>query len=132
MYDDVVAKWKINSKVPIDALYEKIEQLEARIKVIEEENISTTNELYRLENSLDARIDILVDHYKNEHQITTKQKKMKDKIVKWVLPVEVDKLTQDLFVTFPDDLLEAANLKEYDQVEWVDNGDGSWIIRKFN
>ena len=30
--------------------------------VLEEENVSTTNELYRLENSLDARIDILAEH----------------------------------------------------------------------
>jgi bifunctional DNA-binding transcriptional regulator/antitoxin component of YhaV-PrlF toxin-antitoxin module len=27
-------------------------------------------------------------------------------------------------------LLEAANLKEGDEVEWVDNKDGSYIIRK--
>lgn len=63
MYDDVVAKWKVESKVPIDELYEKLQQLETRIQVLEEENISTTNELYKLENSLDARIDILIEHY---------------------------------------------------------------------
>jgi regulator of replication initiation timing len=32
------------------------------IKRLEEENIELTNELYRLENSLDARIDILAEH----------------------------------------------------------------------
>ena len=42
-------------------LYALIQKLEDRIKVLEEENISTTNELYRLENSLDARIDILAE-----------------------------------------------------------------------
>jgi hypothetical protein len=42
-------------------LYEMIQHLESRIRVLEEENISTTNELYRLENSLDARIDILAE-----------------------------------------------------------------------
>lgn len=62
MYDDVAAKWRVESRVPIDELYEKLQHLEARIKVLEEENTSTTNELYRLENSLDARIDILVEH----------------------------------------------------------------------
>lgn len=36
-----------------------LEDLYVRIKVLEDENISLTNELYRLENSLDARIDIL-------------------------------------------------------------------------
>jgi hypothetical protein len=55
-----------------------------------------------------------------------------DKVVKWQLPVEVDGLTGECFVTFPDDLLEAANLKEGDTVEWIDNNDGSFTMRKVN
>jgi len=54
-----------------------------------------------------------------------------DKVKKWVLPVEVDGLTGDCFVNLPDDLLEAANLKEGDQITLVDNGDGSFSFRKF-
>ena len=46
-----------------DKLTEVVKKLEERIAVLEQENISTTNELYRLENSLDARIDILAEHY---------------------------------------------------------------------
>jgi len=42
-------------------LYMLIQELQDRMKVLEEENISLTNELYRLENSLDARIDILAE-----------------------------------------------------------------------
>jgi len=38
-----------------------LEDLYVRIKVLEDENVSLTNELYRLENSLDARIDILAE-----------------------------------------------------------------------
>jgi len=57
-----------------------------------------------------------------------------DKVKKWVLPVEEvrdEDTDEDIYcVTFPDDLLEAANLKEGDQVEWVDNGDGSYLLRK--
>ena len=55
-----------------------------------------------------------------------------DKVVKWQLPVQVDGLSGDCFVEFPDDLLEAANLREGDTVEWVDKGDGSYILRKVN
>ena len=54
----------------------------------------------------------------------------KDKVVKWQLPVQVDGLTGDCFVEFPDDLLEAANLKEGDTVEWVDQGNSSFLLRK--
>jgi len=56
----------------------------------------------------------------------------KDKVVKWQLPVEVDGLTGECYVNFPDDLLEAANLKEGEQVEWIDNNDGSFTMRKVN
>lgn len=53
---------------------------------------------------------------------------------KWVLPVEeakdVDTDETEYFVSFPQDLLEVANLKEGDQVEWVDNQNGSYTLRK--
>jgi antitoxin component of MazEF toxin-antitoxin module len=36
----------------------------------------------------------------------------------------------EYFVSFPQDLLEAADLKEGDAVHWIDNNDGSYTIRK--
>ncbi len=53
-----------------------------------------------------------------------------DKVVKWQLPVEKDLCSDEYYVNFPDDLLEAANLKEGDGVEWVDQGDGSYLLKK--
>ena len=53
-----------------------------------------------------------------------------DKVVKWQLPVEIDGPSGEYFICFPDDLLEAANLKEGDQINWVDNGDGSFTLSK--
>jgi hypothetical protein len=57
-----------------------------------------------------------------------------DKVKKWVLPVEEvrdEDTDEDIYcVTFPDDLLEAANLKEGDEIEWVEKGDGSYLLRK--
>lgn len=53
---------------------------------------------------------------------------------KWILPVEeckdVDTDKTEYFVSFPQDLLQAANLKEGDTIEWVDNKDGSYTIHK--
>ena len=63
----------------------------------------------------DKRVELDADH---------------EKVKKWILPTEVDGLTGDVIVNLPDDLLEAANLKEGDQVEWVDNGEGSYIMKK--
>jgi hypothetical protein len=53
-----------------------------------------------------------------------------DKVIRWQLPVECDGPSGEYYITFPDDLLEAANLEEGEEVEWVDNGDGSFILRK--
>ena len=57
-----------------------------------------------------------------------------DKVVKWVLPVQqkIEDGIDDYYVQFPDDLLEAANLKENDLVEWISQGDGSYLLRKVN
>lgn len=70
-------KWgRMDDEVPMDDVYKRLSDLEIKvrqleekysgaledIKRLEEENIETTNQLYRLENSLDARIDILAEH----------------------------------------------------------------------
>lgn len=55
-----------------------------------------------------------------------------DRVVKWVLPVEQFAGSDEYLISFPEDLLQAANLKEGDQVEWIDRGDGSYQIRKVN
>jgi hypothetical protein len=71
---------------------------------------------------------------KHYQDIVDKYEGKVDKVKKWILPVEETKIAEtdetEYFVSFPDDLLEAADLKEGDQVYWVDNGDGTWIISK--
>jgi hypothetical protein len=74
LYDHLIARYghkdyQPNLYMMIDELYERVKTLEDKysgalqdIKRLEEENIETTNQLYRLENSLDARIDILSEH----------------------------------------------------------------------
>lgn len=43
----------------------KVDELEARCENLEQENISLTNELYRMENSLDSRIDIIWNEFQS-------------------------------------------------------------------
>jgi peptidoglycan hydrolase CwlO-like protein len=52
----------------IDA-YSKLIELEDRIESLETENIELTNELYRMENSLDARIDILAERCRIDYDV---------------------------------------------------------------
>lgn len=55
---------------------------------------------------------------------------MTDKVIKWSLPVQYNPELDDYFISFPNDLLDAANLKEGDQLFWIDNKDGSFTIKK--
>ena len=56
------SKWGFNEELPMDDVYRRIIDLEIKVEKLEEENIELINELYRMENSLDPRIDILADH----------------------------------------------------------------------
>jgi predicted nucleic acid-binding Zn-ribbon protein len=62
-------KWGISEPVPADTVSDKLQELEDRIKVLEEENIGLTNALYEIENSLDARIDIIAEKLRVEWDV---------------------------------------------------------------
>lgn len=78
------------------------------------------------------------NYYPEEHQQYTEKElnamcdaaDKKDKVIKWQLPVEVDGISGEYYVQFPDDLMESANIKENDFVTWIDRGDGSFELRK--
>ena len=63
-------KWGIEiDSIGIDEVYQRLAELEQRVRLLEEENVETTNELYRMENSLDARIDILAEHCRINYDV---------------------------------------------------------------
>jgi len=55
-----------------------------------------------------------------------------DKVVKWILPVQQECIDGggDYYINFPDDLLDAADLKEGYQIEWIYQGDKSYLLKK--
>jgi len=55
----------------------------------------------------------------------------KDKVVRWSLPVE-EAEDGEYYITFPEDLLEAAKLNPGDNVEWVDLTENTYLLRKVN
>ena len=75
-------KWGMD-RLPMDDVYDRLVELELQVKELQEnyqraiedikrledENTGTTNELYRLENSLDARIDILAEHMRIDYDV---------------------------------------------------------------
>ena len=58
----IFMKWGIDEPTPLEILSEKIQQLEDRVRLLEEANVEQTNALYECWNSLDARIDILAEY----------------------------------------------------------------------
>lgn len=47
----------------------------------------------------------------------------------WILEVQEDQFGEK-FIEFPPEAIADLGWKEGDTVEWVDNGDGSWSIKK--
>lgn len=83
-----------------------------------EEKAKTYNEM------VDAGYEMTADGFwiKEDKKETTNKK--------WVLPVDVDGMTGDCIVNLPDDLLELADLKEGDEVYWIEREDGCFEMRK--
>ena len=52
-----------------------------------------------------------------------------DKVIKWSLPVE-EQEDGEYYITLPDDLLEATNFNEGDQIEWIPQDNGSYLLKK--
>lgn len=49
---------------------------------------------------------------------------------RWEVKVEEDPETGDLILPLPQELLDTQGWKEGDELEWIDNGDGTWCIVK--
>lgn len=49
---------------------------------------------------------------------------------KWILPVESDIITGELFLSFPQDIIDHMELRDGDSVQWIDNHDGSFTLKK--
>ena len=93
----------------------------------------TVTKVHQEEHSVSSTQYISTE-YKGAWNSFWEEEPKQDKVVKWRLPVEEVKDSDtdetEYFITFPDDLLEAANLKPGDYVEWVDRNDGSFLLRK--
>jgi len=49
---------------------------------------------------------------------------------KWTITIEEDPETGELLLPFSDELLEQVGWKIGDTIEWIDNKDGTWTMRK--
>ena len=58
-------------------------------------------------------------------------KNQESKLKSWTLNIEeANDGSGDAILNFPPDLLEQAGWKEGDTLNWVDQKDGSWLLKK--
>lgn len=48
----------------------------------------------------------------------------------WTVEVSMDGLTGDAFLPIPDEVMDLVEWNLYDELEWIPNGNGSYILRK--
>lgn len=48
----------------------------------------------------------------------------------WLITVQENGKDKDLYIELPPDALNQAGWVEDDIIEWVDNNDGSWTLKK--
>lgn len=78
--------------------------------------VNREREYYEPTQYTDEELNAMCDAAEKEEQKT------------WVLPVDED--GDDCVVTFPDELIEKTGWKVGDVLEWVDNKDGSYTLKK--
>jgi len=52
------------------------------------------------------------------------------KQTQWTLPIQEDPETGEFILEFPDAVLEETGWEFGDTIKWIDNGDGSWTLKK--
>jgi hypothetical protein len=60
-----------------------------------------------------------------------KKTKKKEATKHWLLSIESVAGTDDISITFPDDLMDSIKWKAGDTILWTPEGDG-WILTKIN
>ena len=100
------------------------------------ENVASDVEHYQMQYQKSERLFNLLKGYEkpdaeSEDYDYEMPPEKKDKVVRWSLPVE-EAEDGEYYITFPEDLLEAAKLNPGDNVEWVDLTENTYLLRKVN
>ena len=102
------------------------------------ENVASDVEHYQMQYQKSERLFNLLKGYEKPDAESEEEPEdydyemppqKEDKVIKWSLPVE-EAEDGEYYITFPEDLLEAAKLSPGDNVEWVDLTENTYLLRK--
>lgn len=51
-------------------------------------------------------------------------------LTSWTVTVEEDPITKEVILPLPEEMLARVGWNEGDELEWVNNNDGSWTLKK--
>ena len=102
------------------------------------ENVASDVEHYQMQYQKSERLFNLLKGYEKPDTESEEESEdydyemspeKKDRVIRWSLPVEEAK-DGEYYITFPEDLLEAAKLAPGDNVEWVELTENTYLLRK--
>ena len=102
------------------------------------ENVASDVEHYQMQYQKSERLFNLLKGYEKPDTESEEESEdydyemppqKEDKVVRWSLPVE-EAEDGEYYITFPDDLLDAAKLSPGDNVEWVELTENTYLLRK--
>ena len=101
------------------------------------ENVASDVEHYQMQYQKSERLFNLLKGYVKPEAETEEEpeeyddvtSEEEDRVIRWSLPVE-EAEDGEYYITFPEDLLEAAKLAPGDSVEWVDLTENTYLLRK--
>jgi hypothetical protein len=102
------------------------------------ENVASDVEHYQMQYQKSERLFNLLKGYEKPDAESEEEPEdydyemppqKEDKVIRWSLPVE-EAEDGEYYITFPEDLLEAAKLAPGDNVEWVDLTENTYLLRK--
>jgi len=102
------------------------------------ENVASDVEHYQMQYQKSERLFNLLKGYEKPDAESEEESEdydyemppqKEDKVIKWSLPIE-EAEDGEYYITFPDDLLDAAKLSPGDNVEWVELTENTYLLRK--
>ena len=102
------------------------------------ENVASDVEHYQMQYQKSERLFNLLKGYEKPDTESEEESEdydyemppeKEDRVIRWSLPVE-EAEDGEYYITFPEDLLEAAKLSPGDAIEWVDLTENTYLLRK--
>ncbi len=102
------------------------------------ENVASDVEHYQMQYQKSERLFNLLKGYEKPDTESEEEPEdydyemppqKEDRVIRWSLPVE-EAEDGEYYITFPDDLLDAAKLSPGDNVEWVELTENTYLLRK--